>query len=63
MIIDALAVEPSSNCLKGSIREEQRDVVSVAVRLKGSSPHPRFNLEGAAFIAPITTGTDLKTII
>ena len=63
MITDVLDVEPSSNCLKESIREEQRDAVSVEEKLKEPSHHPRFNSKEVAFIAPIMAGTVVKTII
>ena len=63
MIIGAVTAGASSNCSKGSIREEQRDAVSVEEKLKEPSHHPHFSSEEAAFIAQITAGTGVKTII
>ena len=63
MIIDVETVEASSNYSKVCGVEEQRDAVSVEVRLKELYPHPRFSLKVAAFIVRITAGTVVKTII
>ena len=63
MITDALAVEQSSNCLKEETVSQQKDAVSVVVRLKESYPYPRFSSKEAAFIAQTTASTDVKTII
>ena len=63
MIINVVTAGLNSICLKVCTVEEQRSAVSAEVRLKELYPHLRFSSKVAAFIAQITVGTGVKTII
>lgn len=63
MITGVVTVGLSSSYSKVCIAQEQRDAVSVVVRLKELSHLPLFNSEEADFTARITAGTVGKTII
>ena len=63
MIIGVVTAGASSSCLKVCIVMDQRDVVSVAVRLKESSLHPALGSKETGSTALIMEDMDGKTII